>query len=337
MSGAYVQQTPAGIASTASVATGNFPSAVTAGNLIHAVCAVVSGITCPSPPTDTLGNTYILIGSCTESGTGDSLYHWYAKNVSGGTNALSITASGAGSIGLAGAEFSGLDINIPLNGHSELGSNPGTSGPDVITSGFATCTIAPALLVGLGFDIQGAIENAGTTPIAYTGQTPTFNNWGGSGANNGRWETARVTSTGSYPATFQDTGFDRHNALIAIFIEQLTAPVVTVQPQPQVSAVNGQVTFSLSGVASAGSLSYQWKINTGGGFVNIGTNAATLSLYALQLYNAGSVKCTLTDSNGSVDSNTVSLIVLARADQVPRRRLRRGGGMTFGTDTKEWW
>ena len=81
---AIVQQKDAFSNSATTIATGNFASNPTTGNLIYVVAAGFTAATSFGTPTDTRGNTYVSLGNATEVGTGTFLYHWYAKNISGG-------------------------------------------------------------------------------------------------------------------------------------------------------------------------------------------------------------------------------------------------------------
>ena len=220
MAYAIVQQKDAFNNSATSIATGNFASSITAGNLIYVVASADSAATAFNTPTDTLGNTYTAIGNATESGTGTFAYHWYAKNVNGGTNSITVTVTGAATvIGIAAVEISGLDTTAPYDVSAIQGAQVGSSGANAMTSGSATNTQQPSVIIGFQRDLQGAVESAGTSPIAFTALTAFWNNLGGSGVNNGLFEHARLTTTGSVQATFQDTGFDRYLASMAVFKE----------------------------------------------------------------------------------------------------------------------
>lgn len=130
------------------------------------------------------------------------------------------------------------------------------------------------------------------------------------------------------------------NATVAIFAQAVLAPTINANPTAQSQKANTQGTFTVSATASAGGLSYQWKIDRGSGYVNIGPNSATWTTQSLQLTDAGNVKCTVSDSNGSTDTTPVALGVYdpAANDPVvftPRRR-RLPGGLAMGVDVREW-
>lgn len=264
MAYAFVQQKESSSASSgSSISTGSFTANVTAGNLI-----VVAGYCLSSTmntPTDTLGNTYTLIDSVKEAGTGVTTAWWYAKNVAGGPNNVTLTtaASTAGR-GVFAIEYSGLDASAPLDVHQAQAISSGGSGANVITSGsgVSNTSTAGSLILGFGHDLQGPIENAGTSPIAFTGQAK---GWSAGGSTVARFEDARLTTTGSRKATFQDTGFDRHNCLMAVFFESTGAGGSTATAAP------GTGTETIAGLAptlvkartllpSVGSLALQGNI-----------------------------------------------------------------------------
>jgi glucose/arabinose dehydrogenase len=102
------------------------------------------------------------------------------------------------------------------------------------------------------------------------------------------------------------------NLLYKIVYSGGNPPVITQQPVSQTVPQGQQAGFSV--VASgAQPLSYQWKKNN----VNIsGATASSYSITNAQTTHAGQYKVTVTNSYGSVTSNTVSLTVTA-ANGVP--------------------
>src|ERR1700728_4561562 len=97
----------AGIATSASMA---FPSNNTAGNFI-AVCVRggVSGETFTI--TDSLGNTYrpaVLLNVTVDTPSGDTLGIYYAENISGGANAVTVSGSASATIRMGIMEYSGI-------------------------------------------------------------------------------------------------------------------------------------------------------------------------------------------------------------------------------------
>jgi hypothetical protein len=206
---------------SSSIATGNMPLQVTAGNTLHVVIASIvnAGAATHLTPTDTLGNVYAQIGSTVASTpTGASrISQWYAQNCLGGTNSVNATFTGpspADSLGIVVIEICGTKTNPltpAIDGYSAA-FNPGDSGADVVISGSASNTKQPAIVIGVGWDIQGAINNPGTGYSAYaTGWLM------GGGSAKMMVEYKFLRSLGSQQATFSDNAFNIHMASMAIF------------------------------------------------------------------------------------------------------------------------
>jgi hypothetical protein len=124
------------------------------------------------------------------------------------------------------SEWSGFDTSAPLLGHNELWSNPGTGTADSAVSGTATVSTTGAAVVGFDHDVNGRSHtNPGDEG---TGFTALANAYGGNGI--GMPEHKRVTTGGTYQATFDDPAFDQHLVVMAIFAEILTA--VISKPTP---------------------------------------------------------------------------------------------------------
>jgi beta-galactosidase len=105
---------------------------------------------------------------------------------------------------------------------------------------------------------------------------------------------------------------------------------------------DGRAQFSVNALVSAGSLTYQWQDNRSGSMANItdgsgATSAAYTTSPARVEQNGRQVRCVVTDSNGSTNTNTVSLSVVRYAyPQFPRKR-KQWGGMSMGVNIREWW
>ena len=94
--------------------------------------------------------------------------------------------------------------------------------------------------------------------------------------------------------------------------------MITMQPQNQIAFLGSNVTFSVTATDTA-LLRFQWRkdganLTDGGGIVGARTNA--LSLSNLQASDAGSYDVLVTNSDGSVASQTAVLIVVGRALEV---------------------
>ena len=97
---------------------------------------------------------------------------------------------------------------------------------------------------------------------------------------------------------------------VSLAFLQLTLPYVAIQPQSQSSIVGSTATFTVTGVSSGGTLSYQWQQWISGSWSNVGTNSSSYTTGTLtQADNGDLFNVIITDNNGSATSNTALLYV----------------------------
>jgi hypothetical protein len=180
---AYVQGKSGTQTSGSSVAV-TYPAGQTSGDLN--VVAVMWGDTTQaiSSVTDSKGNTYAVAAGPTK-GTGLSSAIYYAKNIAGGSNTVTVKFNGTASFpNMNVLEYSGLDPANPLD-VSAGATGSGTTG----NSGSKTTTSANELIVG-----------AGNPSTVFTGPGSGFTNRMINGFG-GITEDKIVSSTGNYNAT----------------------------------------------------------------------------------------------------------------------------------------
>jgi hypothetical protein len=180
---AYVQGKSGTQTSGSSVAV-TYPAGQTSGDLN--VVAVMWGDTTRaiSSVTDSKGNTYAVAAGPTK-GTGLSSAIYYAKNIAGGSNTVTVKFNGTASFpNMNVLEYSGLDPANPLD-VSAGATGSGTTG----NSGSKTTTSANELIVG-----------AGNPSTVFTGPGSGFTNRMINGFG-GITEDKIVSSTGNYNAT----------------------------------------------------------------------------------------------------------------------------------------
>lgn len=135
-----------------SVSTANFASNVTAGNLI---CGYVKFGTASSVflnITDTLGNTYTVVDSLTGNGGGNTMKTFYARNIAGGANAVTLNFTGANGVfpRIMGVELSGCDTTAAvLNAHEGNSQTTPGVGTDAVTSDSGGGTVTTVANCGL--------------------------------------------------------------------------------------------------------------------------------------------------------------------------------------------
>ena len=132
--------TPQGSAATVSVP---YSHAQTAGNLNVVVVGWNDTVSAVSSISDSAGNAYTLaVGPTTALGARQSLY--YAKNIKGGSNTVTVTFSqAASSPDVRVLEYAGSDVNSPLD-VTAAGNGSSTTA----SSGSATTSAANELIFG---------------------------------------------------------------------------------------------------------------------------------------------------------------------------------------------
>lgn len=269
MSGAPVQLTQASTTTNTAATVVSPNVTATAGNLIF-YCASYDAGSGAEPTfaiTDTLNNTYIKISSVWNAVTGCKSEIGYAKNIIGGTNALTLTVGGGANCykGIAGWEWSGLDTIAPFTaGEFAEASQTATA----LSSG-NTPTLATQPAIVMGFStIKHAL--VGTNNLAagsgYTSQGANFWDYGfGAGAQAfAALEYQRVTSTAAIAATFTATTSGNYDTWAAVFKESVSSAGVTLSArgpgrsptrsrfqQFKLSTVNPATILALAGCAAS--------------------------------------------------------------------------------------
>lgn len=127
-----------------------------------------------------------------------------------------------------------------------------------------------------------------------------------------------VAGTGSITgATITTTGFGAKRTVTVAFAPQ-GSPTINSQPSDATVYEGETAQFSVTATASAGSLTYQWQVDTGGGFANVsvgsGGTTATYTTAACVLADSGDLyRCQVTDSNGTTNTRSALLTVIIAA------------------------
>jgi hypothetical protein len=97
-----------------------FDSAVTSGNLIAVMLGYFSTTVTVESIADTHGNTYTFIDeNINGDGRGHTIRTYYAKNITGGSNTITVTFSGTVSVKeIIAQEISGAHLTYPLDTHN---------------------------------------------------------------------------------------------------------------------------------------------------------------------------------------------------------------------------
>ena len=252
----------------------------------------------PASQTVTVGGTASF--SVTATGTAPLAYQWKF-------NGTSISGATSSTYSITNVQTSNAG-NYTVTVSNSAGS---------VTSSTATLTVnstvtAPSITsqptsqtVTVGGTASFSVTATGTAPLAYQWK---FNGTSISGATNSTYSITNVqtSNAGNYTVTVSNSaGSVTSNTATLTVNSTTTAPSITSQPASQTVAVGGTASFSVTATGTA-PLAYQWKFN---GTSISGATSATYSISNVQTSNAGNYTVTVSNSAGSVTSNTATLTV----------------------------
>ena len=178
--------------STSKTISKAFSSASSTGNLIIVHLDWDGQTRDISSVTDSKSNTYHLINGPTNwNGSNYRGDLWYAYNITGGSGAITVTATLNGNptsyTQIYIAEYSGIQLTNPLDQNSVATGSAGSE-----SSGSKTTTFANELIFGISIGSNGLINDGSGFTLR-------------SSANQNIEEDKKVTSIGTYSATFTNT------------------------------------------------------------------------------------------------------------------------------------
>lgn len=337
-------------ANSATSVTRNMGS-VTAGQLVvvtgtkysPSLDAFVAGDCTQSAGTATLGTFTLDQTNGGDMGAGTSFGHsavWSAVVTGSGTCTVQIAGAVAGSFLLIGAEAftpdAGRSWGANRVGGRVNGALLATNATASSSTGNATSTEAAVFVAALHLDNTGATTI--TPDLAFT---TIYENETGTDQNGSH--IYQIVATGTTDAGDWTHGTTHNGAACSLvcYQQEVAGPTINTQPSSMQVTEHMSASFTVSATASGGSLTYQWKDNRTGSFVNCGDGAgATSATYVtapMEVSQSGrQYQCVVTDSNGSVTTNNVTATVLPfNKDPKLVRRIR--SRMNFGTNVREWW
>jgi hypothetical protein len=297
--------------------------AITIGQGGYANATLTSVTT--SAVTTTNGSTFVL-GKVGEGGVvtfTDNKSNTYTKvngllNLDFGAaeSGYDLVGSGGSSHTFTGTQSSNIDISIffvELLGVQSLD----TSISQFDTTSPYTASITPtagerfilAFFAGdSGSNPATHAESNGFTIIASTNKTDgSATSWPGCFA----YKVVTADGSTAVSVSFTETGSTSAGIWLYAFVPAPTGPTINTQPQNQVAKTGSTASFSVSATASAGTLSYQWQLNTGSGWSNV--SGATSSSYTTPTltnsFDQYLYRVNVTDSNGTVSSDSAVLDV----------------------------
>jgi RHS repeat-associated protein len=259
--------------------------------------------------TDSAGNTYALaVGPTAGSSETQSIY--YAKDIlEAGENVVSVVfASAPSGANLRVAEYSGLDLNSPLD-VTAAAIGTGSAQNETASSGNATTTNANDLVVGASAVTGMGTQGPGT---GYTNRVITTNNGGNI------LEDRIVTSTGSYAGT-ASLGCDDPWVMQMVAFKEAPNQAPNVNAGPNQSITWPTNTVTLNGIATDdglpnNTLAISWSKVSGPGTVTFGNPSAAISTATFS--TVGSYVLQLSANDSQLSSSSQVTITVYPAVQV---------------------
>jgi Concanavalin A-like lectin/glucanases superfamily/Bacterial Ig domain len=280
---------------SASVAV-SYPLVQTAGNLNIVAVGWNDTTSTVNSVKDSLGNSYALaIGPTTGTGLRQSIY--YARNIAGGSNTVTVTFNRAAAfVDVRVLEYSGLDTSSPLDVTAE-----GTGRATSPSSKSATTTAANELIFG-----------AGMTDARFTGSGGGFTSRIITTPDADIAEDKIVSSVGNYsaaaPAPSSKWVMQMATFRIASGVVVGIAPSIVTQPSDQTVNAGNNATFSVSTNGST-PFSYSWERNQ---VAVAGANSASYVTPAAVLADSGAkFRVVVSNATGSATSTEAILSVNA--------------------------
>jgi len=308
-------------AGTASSTSVSFPSASTAGNWIGVVIrAGKSGQV--FTVTDSRGNTYHNAIQFNEVIDGTTLGIFYAENITGGVNTVSVSDTILGTLRIAILEYSGVALANSLDGAAV--ANQGTSASPTVS---LTTTVNGDLLLGemstanaaiftagSGYTIEETVPAQPNTKLIVEDRVQTT-----AGSASASASLAASDSWGAALAAFKSGGSGAPPP-ISVTVSPTSASVVKGLTQNFTATVtndaqNAGVTWSLSGAGCSG--------NACGTLSNVTATTVTYTAPAT-VPNPATVTLTATSVTDNTKSSAASITVLVSAPLVVSVSPKRG-------------
>jgi len=225
-----------------------------------------------------------------------------------------VTASGTPVVNIAGTQITGLSFTIASS--ADLGPRSiVVSNADGTGTGPNAFTINPGVCIGAGVQTSpastsGCASDAAAFTVVPSGSSPFTYQWrkGGTPIAGANAPTLTLDAlipgdAGSYDCTITNPCGGGTSAAAQLIVNIPVA--ITAHPTPLSRCVGTAAAFTVSAIGTPAP-TYQWRKN---GVALGGQTANTLDNPSAQLADAGSYDCVITNSCGSLTSNSASLAV----------------------------
>jgi hypothetical protein len=291
---------------TYSVVVSNSVGAVTSAPAVLTVLAPPAITLQPQSVTNASGTTASFNAAASGSAPLGYQWRWNSSNLSSGGR---VSGATTGTLSLSGVQPDDAG-SYTLVVSNQAGSV--TSAVAVLTVLSAPSIVVPpaSLSAAIGSNADFTVTAAGSTPLNYQWQ---FNGTNLPGAVTTALSLVGLSlaNAGSYAVVVSNTFGVITSAPGVLTV--LAPPVITAQPQSDTNIPAATASFTV-GAGGSAPLSYRWRFNgsplSDGGRV-AGSATATLTIAGLLSTDAGGYSVVVTNSVGSVTSQTASLTMLA--------------------------
>lgn len=343
---AFVQSKRGTEGASGTPVTVTFDSNVTAGNLLVLLARFSSNNR--SITSVTGGGTWSAATTKVTPGSSSSFQMWYCQNATGGATTVTVNfdSGTVNAVTLQVAEYSGIKTSGAL-----IVGNQGTFSAAASPQSLTTNVTAQPALVVAGVHMLTASRPIGT-PTNYTSR-----DYATTSTTEVRLSDRRVTATGNESVSFTYTGGTGSGGIVfAAFDEAVTGPTITTQPTAVTRVLTNSRTATFT-VAATGtgtvSITAQIESGVGTGVYNTLADGSGATWTGLTASGSGSasttltgtltaktlsgrrVRCRVTDSNGTTDSNAVALTIFD-GPQLTAFGPTNGSGVTTATLTCDY-
>ncbi|HLP01140.1 MAG TPA: immunoglobulin domain-containing protein, partial [Opitutaceae bacterium] len=293
---------------------------------VNAAATAPSITTQPSSQTVTVGGSVSF--SVAASGTAPLSYQWKkgGANISGATSATYSIASAA-------AGDAGTYTVVVSNSAGSATSNGAT-----LTVNAASTVTAPSITtqpssqtVTVGSSVSFSVAASGTAPLNYQWKK------GGadiSGATSATYSIASAATgdAGTYTVVVSNSAGSATSNSVTLTVNAastVTAPSITTQPASVTVLAGQSATFTVTASGTA-PLSYQWLRD---GATISGATSASYTINAVAANDAGAYTVVVTNSAGSVTSNSATLALASGIFPHLTALTFDGSGRLYATDS----
>jgi hypothetical protein len=285
-----------------------FPSNTQAGDLLLVAFDYDSNAT-PSSLTDSLGDVFTEVGSQLRSPGGALSRVYYAKNIKGGADTVTVTLSASSSyLELYLTEYSGINTTNPIDAEAGASGNAGA-----VSSGNATTTVAGDMIygycdgdgactVGSGFSALSTLNSN----LSEDKQAGGAGSYAATGSSNSGWTMQMVAlkpGSASVPGPAPAPGASLSSTSLTFASQTVGA---TSSAQAVTLSNTGNAALSITGISITGANPSDFKETNGCGS-SIAAGASCTITVTFTPVASGSLSATLTVTANAVGDPSVGL------------------------------